>query len=196
MHDAWLPIGVVLPYAGPLASGDGNGDPATDTVLIACRLACRGWLFCDGSAVSIDMYWELYGVIGTAFGKAPDAGMFLLPDLCGRFIRGVSGARRWRDPDVSTRGHSAPGGNIGNQVGSLQGDAFQLRAHYYNAVLNTTSVPPPVPVPVPVLGPSEANSYGIGQQPTDGVVVSNGVPATATETRPRNLYLNYIVRAR
>jgi microcystin-dependent protein len=45
-----------------------------------------GWLVCDGRAVTISDYPELYASIGNTYGG--DAVSFVLPDLTGRFILG------------------------------------------------------------------------------------------------------------
>lgn len=47
----------------------------------------EGWLICDGQMVSADEYPLLYEAIGNTFGELSD-GMFRVPDLRGRFIRG------------------------------------------------------------------------------------------------------------
>jgi len=189
----FLPIGVVLPYAGPLANSENNptAKPSVNIDQIKANLAAAGWLFCDGTTLNATAYWQLYGVIGNAFGGDTGAGTFCVPDLRGRFIRGVSGTFDQgviRDPDIATRTASAPGGNTLNLVGSLQTDAFQGHEHNYNGV-SQTAIPP-------VLGPGDAPTYGILSEVTTSEVTQSpdGDPRVATETRPVNLYLNYIIR--
>jgi len=185
-----VPIGVILPYAGPLAHNDASA-PGIDIAAIRFRLAVHGWMCCDGAPLDIHEYAPLYGVIGNAFGADSNAGTFYLPDLRGRFIRGVSGMPGVaRDPDVADRSASAAGGNTGNQVGSLQADAFQGHEHDY-------------------LGAGEAAKYATGEgsvvalnvqkRATDGDVrksEDDGAPRISAETRPVNLYLNHIIRFR
>jgi tail collar domain len=96
-----IPAGTILPFAG-------------DTVP-------AGYLLCDGNEVLRSAYPDLFDAIGPAWGSATGF-TFTLPDMRGRFLRGVDGAAG-NDPDRNARSASAPGGNVGNNVGSVQGDA-------------------------------------------------------------------------
>lgn len=88
----------------------------------------KGWLLCDGSDVSRTKYASLFAAIGIAWGSGDGATTFALPDLRGRFLRGVDqGAGR--DPDSAARTASAPGGNAGDAVGSVQLDMFKRHNH-------------------------------------------------------------------
>lgn len=98
-----LPPGIVIPYAGASIP--------------------PGWLLCDGSAVSRTTYANLFSFIGTAWGNGDGSTTFHLPDLRGRFLRGVDGTAN-RDPDKATRSAANPGGNTGNNVGSIEADAY------------------------------------------------------------------------
>jgi len=78
-----VPVGTIMPFAGPTSE-------------IPDR-----WLLCDGSVESKSSYPELARIIRTtwdtwyASGGASDS--FRLPDLQGRFLRGVDPVGRW-DP--------------------------------------------------------------------------------------------------
>ena len=50
--------------------------------------APKGWLVCDGSAVSRTEYDELFEVIGTTYGAGDGSTTFNLPDLIDRFAEG------------------------------------------------------------------------------------------------------------
>ncbi|MDJ0534483.1 MAG: phage tail protein [Xenococcaceae cyanobacterium MO_207.B15] len=102
-----VPIGTIMAYAGD-NSGESIG-----------YLQEQGWLFCNGKPYSSTEYEHLFHIIGTYYGTAETPGNFLVPDLRGRFVRGVDhGAER--DPDASKRTPSGPGGHVGDHVGSLQ----------------------------------------------------------------------------
>lgn len=58
------PVGAIAPYSGPASSV-----PA-------------GWLLCDGGAYDVNLYPELFAVIGTTYGAEPNR--FKVPDLRGR----------------------------------------------------------------------------------------------------------------
>jgi hypothetical protein len=79
------------------------------------KIAPPGWLVCDGAQVSRAEYSKLYEIIGNAFGEGDGSSTFHLPDLRGRFLRGVSGTTNF-DPDKNQRLPMAPGGNAGNDV--------------------------------------------------------------------------------
>ena len=108
-------VGTILPYGG--ATEPGNG-----------------WLFCDGRPLNREEYPELYKVISANFG-APDNNHFNLPDLRGRFVRGVDlddeETNKWRDPDHDKRIACSENGNIGNKVGSVQEDQFGKHKHQW-----------------------------------------------------------------
>jgi microcystin-dependent protein len=144
-----------------------------------------GYLMCDGTSYLQSDYPTLFSVIGTAYGSA-DALHFNVPDLRGLFPRGVDNGAG-NDPESTTRTASNPGGNTGDNVGSLQADA--VGAHSHNQQFNVGA------------GPQSTNSsiaiaYGTNDPPvwtatygTYDVSSPNGV-----ETRPKNLYVNYIIK--
>lgn len=106
-HNA-VPSGMIVAFAGPT-----ENIPA-------------GWLLCDGSEVSRSQYINLYNAIGVAWGAGDNSTTFNLPDLRGMFLRGVAGTDTIGDPDAENRiARYNNGGNIGNNVGSYQGDAIR-----------------------------------------------------------------------
>ncbi|TAL69081.1 MAG: tail fiber protein [Bacteroidetes bacterium] len=100
-----LPVGVILPFGG-----------------IAAKIP-DGWMLCDGTALSSKDYPHLYQVISTNWGDGSNdttgTKNFNLPDLRGLFLRGVDGGAG-RDADAGFRQPIKPGGNAGDNVGSLQ----------------------------------------------------------------------------
>lgn len=48
------------------------------------------WLVCDGSAVSRNVFADLFAVIGTTFGVGDGTTTFNLPNCAGRGVRGVN----------------------------------------------------------------------------------------------------------
>lgn len=104
---AFCPTGTVFTYAGTTAP--------------------NGWLLCDGTLVSRTLYAALFGVISTSNGSGDGSTTFALPDYRGRFLRGVDGTAS-RDPDKAGRTAASSGGNTGNAVGSVQGNATAKNA--------------------------------------------------------------------
>lgn len=108
-----VPIGTMMAYAGD-NQGESRG-----------YLHEQGWLFCDGEQYSVEEYEHLFYIIGTYYGTAESAGNFRVPDLRGRFVRGVDhGANR--DPDAAKRTPSGRGGSEGDHVGSVQDAQSEL----------------------------------------------------------------------
>jgi microcystin-dependent protein len=138
--------------------------------------APTGFLLCDGSTVSRTTYAALFAVIGTNFGNGDGSTTFTLPDTRGYFLRGVDGSAG-RDPDKASRTAAATGGNTGNNIGSVQDDAFESHLHTTNAVsysggLNSTA---------------SGGNYGFSVPENTGSTGGN-------ETRPKNLYVQYIIK--
>jgi phage-related tail fiber protein len=101
------PLDVVLP--GTIFTFSGANAPS-------------GFILCDGRAVSRSLYSKLFANLGTSSGSGDGSTTFNIPDLRGRFIRGVDGTAGV-DPDKATRVAMNPGGNTGNNVGSVQANA-------------------------------------------------------------------------
>ncbi|MEE9296561.1 MAG: phage tail protein [Phycisphaerae bacterium] len=96
--------------------------PAGAMLAFGGSTAPNGWLLCHGSAVGRTTFADLFAAIGTAYGNGNGSTTFHLPDMRGRFLRGVSGTTA-NDPNRTTRTASNIGGSTGNNVGSLQADA-------------------------------------------------------------------------
>jgi microcystin-dependent protein len=88
----------------------------------------EGWLLCDGSEIDRTQYPELFAAIGVTHGGGDLINTFHLPDLRGRFLRGVDGGTG-RDPDAASRAQAQTGGNSGDAVGSIQGDSYASHTH-------------------------------------------------------------------
>lgn len=69
-----VPIGAIMPYAGPIASFDDIPS---------------GYLLCDGSEVQQGIYPDLFDVIQFTYGTGVNPSTFKLPDLRGRFPLGL-----------------------------------------------------------------------------------------------------------
>jgi len=162
-----------------------DGNPSGAIIAYGGTSAPSGWLLCDGSAVSRTTYATLFAAIGIAYGSGDGSTTFNLPDLRGRFARGVDGTAN-NDPDKAARTASNTGGNTGNAVGSLQDD--NLESHNHRLRYGSTAA-------------ALAASRGlIGGSTDQGSYINSGLgPAFVensggNETRPKNVYVNYIIK--
>ncbi|MCP4133029.1 MAG: tail fiber protein, partial [bacterium] len=109
---------------------------------------------------------------------------FNLPDLRGRFLRGVSDGSDV-DPDAGER-ENPNGGNTGDAVGTYQGDEFGEHSHEYWDIWLSES------------GASRiVSSYGSGDSDHDNgqyQIKRTSDPTGDSETRPKNAAVNYIIK--
>lgn len=168
-----VPVGSVIAFAGDLTIAK-----------VAGLVVDQGWLPCDGRAVSQKTYGELYAVIGGLYTKPGGAkDQFCIPDYRGQFLRGLA-AGAGQDPGFSSR-IAPPGGSAAQSVGSSQGWMVQTHEHNFQA-LSGVEV-------------GDAGSGG-GVPPatktsTTDLLASDGSALSGEETRPQNIYVNYLIKA-
>lgn len=138
--------------------------------------APAGFLICDGQAYSRTTYSALFAVIGVKFGNGDGTTTFNVPDARGRFVRMVDGSAL-RDPDSAARTAMNTGGATGNQIGSVQEDAFQTHTHTF-AYTTAGQVP------------SMVMQSGSGLTGS----ITTSAAGTSAETRPENFYANKIIK--
>ena len=148
--------GMIFPYGG-------SATPPT------------GFLLCDGTSYVRTDYSALFAVIGTAFGTA-DGTHFNVPDLRGRFIRGVAGGQA-TDPDRASRTAMAAGGNTADNVGSVQADAFESHTHDLSSTEEIGS---------------GGDIIAQGTSPSTGTETS--AATGGNETRPVNAYAYFMIK--
>lgn len=140
--------------------------------------APAGFLLCDGSAVSRTTYASLFTAVGVSFGQGDNSTTFNVPDLRGRFLRGID-ASQGRDPDAASRTAMNTGGNVGDNIGSIQSDAFRAHNHTFESYATNT-------------GSSSAPALRdatVSNLQTENVTTSGG-----NETRPINAAVNYLIK--
>ena len=111
-----------LETAGRIKDKTGYVMPVGTVVSYMGTTAPEGWLICDGSEIARDTYNDLFTVLGTASGYGNNVTTFNLPDMRGMFMRGMDNGTG-NDPDAATRTAQSIGGNTGDAVGSVQGEA-------------------------------------------------------------------------
>jgi microcystin-dependent protein len=141
-------------------------------------------MICDGSAISRTDYAGLFAAIGSAWGSGDGSTTFHLPDLRGRFLRGVDNDQG-RDPDRASRTAANSGGNTGDAVGSIQGHAFQTHNHTHDTGGNNatgTFHQSSVSAEASFIFTGSTGASGTHAQPS------------ANETRPVNANVNFIIK--
>jgi hypothetical protein len=164
-----VPIGTIMAYGGDVKNEE-----------IKKKLEDQGWLACDGRLFDVKKYPQLYSAIGKAFGFEKE--QFRVPDMQGRFLRGVDHGTG-RDPDAAGRKPSYSGGNGGKLIGSVQDDQFKSHNH------------PLKKVPTLIVD-RKAGRYGGGIWGDFGKFPRKTEDKGGNETRPKNIYVNWIIKAK
>jgi microcystin-dependent protein len=139
-----------------------------------------GWLLCDGSPVSNLQYPQLFSAVGTSWGSGTQGSTnnFNLPDLRGLFLRGVD-STGINDPDFQSRTNAAGVQNA--NVGSLHADMFKSHTH------PAADSGPTGAIGSGTLHVLETPPFSLSTSPLIGYAGGN-------ETRPKNAYVNYIIK--
>ncbi len=185
------PVGTVMAFAG---------EPST--------LRDENWLVCDGRSLQVRTSLELFRVIGYRYGVGLDSinrSTFSLPDYRGYFLRGA-GDTGSIDADKFQRLAHNSTYQVGPIVGSRQFDALQRHKHDDIGHTHPTTATatggqvdsdnsdekaaPPNTPPGQVL----TGHANLGD-PTDSNT-GGGQPKISIETRPRNIYVYWIIKVK
>lgn len=203
-----LPIGTIVAYGGEFTAEN------------VSSLLQSGWVPCDGRALRHTKpgtnqpteFAALFRTIGENFGEgyeegatdkegaAAKKGDFNVPDCRGRFLRGVDD-NSGRDPDRGRRTPMRFGGNSGDRVGSIQADAYEQHDHGASAH-NDLKVFSSVTRPSGELQAGLQSGTAFDDKGTGAIArgtssVSVDVnPNGEAETRPVNIYVNWIIKYR
>ncbi len=184
-----IPIGTVMPYI----------------MNTSLQLEVSGWFVCDGRSIYSLSHLtndEKYALVDLQF-KSGNPNYSYLPDMRGYFLRGVDGGSG-NDPDHASRGGS------GNKLGGVQDEAF--KSHYHTGYTSTNgghthsfndnyfSEAPPAGL---FLGSGSSDNDN-SLHTTPNTTNYNGDHAHnlttyytgGNETRPKNIGVNYIIKAR
>ncbi len=139
-------------------------------------LEAWGWMVCDGRKLEIELYPQLFEVLGSTYNVWPvdSSREFNIPDYRGMFMRGVD-MGSGNDPDVRVR--KLPNESWSDGVGGRQADQLKEHNHQYKALQENAQANqgygPPLFIPT-------------GNQNTEN---TGGV-----ETRPVNVAVYFIIR--
>lgn len=168
-----VPIGAIIPYAGTQAS--------------LAEIESTGFLLCDGRQMSSSAYEQLAAVLGAGWQNTERSASFRLPDLRGLFIRGVDSSPNLPNPA------SGNDPDRGRPIGTVQGHALMDHIHTVEArtasasgnergVLNA--------------GGAQVGTISTAPPTVDTAEHGSQVYASRRETRPINVSVWYIIRAR
>ena len=180
-----------------------SSDPAGTIKAFGGSSLPDGWLWCDGSTVSRTTYPDLLTAIDANWGHGNTTTTFNLPDLRGHFLRGVDnmdntvgtgGGTANIDPNVAGRTAKYTGGNTASNVGSYQDDAFQFHEHKVYGSNNELRMQN--------LNITAGTTMLAQEFPTGGEIIAKDImqasghsaPLISEETRPKNAYVNYIIK--
>lgn len=135
-------------------------------------LETTGWYLCDGRAISSldSLSTSEKNALSALLSSGGNPDNTHLPDMRGYFLRGADNGSG-NDPDEGTRSGS------GAKLGSAQTDRLQSHSHTVNADAAAGA------------GTSVATSAG-----TTTTVTTNATGGN--ETRPKNIYVNWIIKAK
>ncbi len=169
----FVPIGTILPFAGEKIP--------------------EGYLLCDGKEYDRVLHKPLFDVIGTLWGQILPT-HFRVPDLRGQFLRGLDVTGEF-DPDRP---------NEKRKVGTSQGDATKMpnnkfttttdgSDHNHNVATDITDAPN-------FPHQNVAAKKGLNRQQTFATDLGGKHVHTIiggdNETRPKNVVVNYIIKAK
>lgn len=179
-----MPVGAVIAFAGQVATTPVN--PVNQSAFSTVTES-SGWMLCDGSTLTIADYGVLYAAIGNQYNTGKEAsGQFSIPDYRGYFLR-MTDLGSGNDPDAAER--TLANGTTSSEVGSIQEDALQAHEHSYQQPGTPSS--PAGQGATPAVTDVTAQLTGA---PTDNLDNPPGTVRTSTETRAKNVYVNYLIK--
>lgn len=163
--------------------------PTGAVMAFAGGSAPTGWLICNGAAISREVYSNLFAAIGATYGAGNGLTTFNLPDLRGEFVRGLDAGRGVDAGRVL--GSSQASANLSH---SHSGSSNETGAHTHS--YTDTQVTPGESGTMPSdegdwVKYSVASTTGSSGNHSHIITISN---SGATEARPRNIAMNYIIK--
>ncbi len=135
-------------------------------------LETTGWYLCDGRAISSldSLSSSEKNALASLLSSGGNPNTTNLPDMRGYFLRGADNGSG-NDPDEGSRSGS------GAKLGSTQGDRLESHSHTINA--------------------DAAAGAGTNVATSAGSTTTVSTNATGgNETRPKNIYVNWIIKAK
>ncbi|MFA8299958.1 MAG: phage tail protein [Hyphomicrobiales bacterium] len=172
LYNNSMPVGSVVAFAG-------NIDEMEPAQPFYTNPTWFGWLVCDGRSLRIVKYPHLFVTIGFLYGGDKESGEFNLPDYRGMFLRAIG------SDEASTEDRKAAIHGEENGVGSTQDCALQSHKHEYNMPVGAT--------PGEVGSAFASIEQNLTSEPKPAS--SQEVKISNQETRPRNVFVHYLIKA-
>jgi len=187
-HDATVPPGAIIAYAGKVAAPIALSPPCQSPPLapigavtdFEAPLEAWGWMVCDGRSLCKAQYPELFHMIGNLYGGTDDGATFNLPNLEGQFLRGIGTSKA----SVENRTKAENGEEHG--VGSRQASALETHVHGYKHMKQTAAAVSPEGDPISLTQ--------LIDDKTDPPETSDKTHVSQYETRPTNTFVYYIIK--
>lgn len=166
-------------YNGIIVSGGGGGGsiPVGGVIPWTSTTIPTGFLECDGQLALRATFSDLFTEIGTLYGVGDGATTFNIPDYRGWFLRGHDDGAG-NDPDAASRLVAGDGVTSGDNVGTYQNDEFKSHAHVFQSQISGSN-----------------RSPGSSGNPLNTTENSNTDVTGGNETRAKNIYVKFIIRA-
>jgi microcystin-dependent protein len=172
-NDAWIVLNPEKPFYNLF-----NATPATNTVLgvqllspplgtiimASSDFVPTNWLSCNGAAVSRTTYNNLFNLIGITYGSGDGSATFNVPDFRGLFPRGKDAGR---------------GIDLNRTLGSYQDMLIQSHNHFAGGQSETLAGGGAIRYSLV----NWSNNINLATSHTGG-----------TETRPKNLAVNFLIK--
>ena len=168
------PIGSIIPYGGSTAP--------------------LGWLICQGQAISRSEYADLFSAIGTTFGSGDGSTTFNLPDLRDKAVMGVGtngalGASQLAQlPNIT--------GKIDNKSGTFGVTGFSSSVNSYSGALKGSEAKGAVYTGQNNTSACRVVTFDASNSGASTDINGNNVYTNNGETRPANVRLNFIIKAK
>lgn len=154
------------------------GIPTGSVIAIATDDVPVDFLECNGASLDRGVYPELFAVIGVIYGSQSGS-TFNIPQLRGEFIRGLDN-NQGVDPDRTSRTNRGDGQG-GDFIGTRQESEFESHDHDLTTVTQAQGIDDGL-----------RRRTNVGEQFVSSTYLSE--EGGSEETRPRNVYMMYIIR--
>lgn len=169
-----LPIGSIVPFGGAVAPS--------------------GWFICQRQAISRTIYAELFAVIGTKFGSGDGSTTFNLPDLRNKAVMGagttgaLGASQSAQLPNIT--------GKIDNKTGTFGIMGFSSSTNNFSGALKGSEAKGAVYTGQQNTSACKVVTFDASYSGASTDINGNNVYKNNGETRPANVRLNYIIKAK